>query len=118
MNTIELIESGVDEVAELTDEQAAALQAAKIMSVAPLAPGRWLLRGTGKVGVVRIGDLTVRIRPKLPIRRVFFLLGYGRRFAWRDVSGSGSNRFAASRRAIGWSVPAPACAKSCNSSKK
>jgi len=45
----------------------------------PYAPGdprRWQVRAKSKVGVVRVGDLQLTITPKLPVRRLFFLLGY------------------------------------------
>ncbi|MFH8386862.1 McrC family protein [Kitasatospora sp. NPDC018058] len=43
---------------------------------APGDPTRWQVRALNKVGAMRIGDLELRIAPKLPIRRLFFLLGY------------------------------------------
>ncbi|MFJ9678875.1 McrC family protein [Streptomyces sp. NPDC101194] len=36
----------------------------------------WQLRGLGKVGAIRLGGVEVHIAPKLPVRRLFFLLGY------------------------------------------
>jgi 5-methylcytosine-specific restriction enzyme subunit McrC len=36
----------------------------------------WSIRAAGKVGVVQIGDVEVRIRPKVLIDRLLFLLGY------------------------------------------
>ena len=37
---------------------------------------RYDLRPSGTIGVVRVGDLQVEIRPKLPVDRVLFLLSY------------------------------------------
>ena len=54
------------------------------MTVAPTQTGSWLVSGTGKVGVARVGDILLRLTPKVPIARIFYLLGFGRRFAWRD----------------------------------
>lgn len=84
MTTIEVQESGEGREFELTVAQAASLEASKIVSVAPIGERRWLVSGAGKVGVARVADMTVRISPKLPIGRIFFLLGFGRRFEWRD----------------------------------
>ena len=42
-------------------------------------PGRWELRARQKVGVVRIGETTVWIRPKLTIARLLWLLGWARK---------------------------------------
>ena len=84
MTTIEVPESGYGTEVDLTVHQAAMLTASKIVSVAPIDAGRWLVGGTGKVGVVQIDDITLRVTPKLPIGRIFYLLGFGRRFEWRD----------------------------------
>lgn len=43
---------------------------------APGLPGRYDVRPGAMVGIVRLGDLTVEIRPKLPVRRLLFLLSY------------------------------------------
>ena len=84
MTTIEVPESGFGAEVDLTVHQAAVLTASKIVSVAPIEAGRWLVGGTGKVGVAQIDDITLRVTPKLPIGRIFYLLGFGRRFEWRD----------------------------------
>ncbi|MEU7294913.1 restriction endonuclease [Streptomyces exfoliatus] len=47
----------------------------------PDVPGHWRLRAGSKVGAVTFrlpgaGDLTLRITPKVPIARLFFLIGY------------------------------------------
>ena len=84
MITIDVTEAGEGALVELTVANAALLEASNIVSVAPSTDGRWLVSGIGKVGVARIGEMTVRISPKLPIGRIFFLLGYGTKFKWRD----------------------------------
>ncbi len=70
----------------LAAHQAAALSASDVVTLTPgyamnawtIAPGRW-------VGVARVGDVEVWIRPKLPVRRLLFLLGYAYDLrAWRD----------------------------------
>jgi len=84
MTPVDVAESGYGTEVDLTLTQAAALVASKVVSVEPIGTGRWLVSGTGKVGVAQIDDVTLRIKPKLPIARIFFLLGFGRRFEWRD----------------------------------
>jgi 5-methylcytosine-specific restriction enzyme subunit McrC len=77
VTTVRLSEYGEQEI-ELTAEQAAALQqtAGKRLSVAQgSAAGRYLLRASSYVGTVVFPDLTVRIRPKVPIANVLHLLG-------------------------------------------
>ncbi|MBL8775347.1 MAG: hypothetical protein JNK12_05430 [Acidimicrobiales bacterium] len=48
------------------------------MSVAPstLDPDRWDVTAAQHVGIVFAGDCEVRIRPKVAVERLFFLLGY------------------------------------------
>ncbi|MEU6809772.1 restriction endonuclease [Streptomyces sp. NPDC046831] len=58
----------------------------------PYTPGRWSLRAGSKVGAVSVTasglrePFTVRVTPKVPITRLFFLLGYSLdpRGGWRD----------------------------------
>ncbi|KPC60661.1 McrC family protein [Streptomyces chattanoogensis] len=76
----------------LPDSVGRALAASRIVDAAPdpYGPGQWVLKAGSKVGAVRVdvpgGDpVTVRIRPKVPIARLFFLLGYSLDpKGWRD----------------------------------
>jgi 5-methylcytosine-specific restriction enzyme subunit McrC len=71
----------------LTQAQGRALAASGIVEAAPsnYDDGRWLVRATGRVGVARIGDLEVRIQPKVRIDRLLFMLGYALNPAgWRE----------------------------------
>jgi 5-methylcytosine-specific restriction enzyme subunit McrC len=50
----------------------------------PYDPQSWLVGPAGKVGTARIGDVEVRITPKVPIGRLLFLVGYAQHgTAWR-----------------------------------
>lgn len=79
----------------LPDVVGRALAGARIIDTAvpdPYAPGQWLLRAGSKVGTVTVevpgGEpVTVRIAPKVPVPRLFFLLGYSRdpRSIWDDA---------------------------------
>ena len=62
----------------LTSEQLVALQRfAPSVTISPSpTQGVWDLRPGSEVGVIRLPDLTVEIRPKLPIDRVLFLASY------------------------------------------
>ncbi|MEU6624819.1 restriction endonuclease [Streptomyces litmocidini] len=74
----------------LGTEAGRALAASGILQSATPDPGReghWLLRAGSRVGAVRTpGGVVVRIRPKTPVSRLFFLLGFSLdpARAWRD----------------------------------
>ena len=75
---IELTELGDPIEVTMTTDQARVLAASEVVSVVPTLdrPGRWFVGPARKVGAARIGDLTVRITPKVKIARLLFLLGY------------------------------------------
>jgi 5-methylcytosine-specific restriction enzyme subunit McrC len=75
---IELTELGDSVEVSLTTGQARWLTASGLVSVVPTLDrtGQWLVGPAGKVGAARIGELIVRIKPKVEIARLLFLLGY------------------------------------------
>jgi 5-methylcytosine-specific restriction enzyme subunit McrC len=57
-----------------------------VVATPSLVHGQWSVSPSTKVGVVRVGDTEVWIRPKIDIQRIVFLLGYALNPAgWRDV---------------------------------
>lgn len=85
MSDLQLLEGGVSVTSSaLGDDLVAQLVEARVIDAYPLGAGRWDLAAAGRVGVVRAGEVTIWIRPKLPIARLFFLLGYARRPGWRQ----------------------------------
>ncbi|MEV7103338.1 McrC family protein [Streptomyces atroolivaceus] len=83
MTTIELDEYGAAVTVPLPDEVGRVLAASRIVEAAPdpYRPGGWRLRAGGKVGAVALGapghgPVTLRIAPKVPVARLFFLIGY------------------------------------------
>jgi 5-methylcytosine-specific restriction enzyme subunit McrC len=75
----------------LTAGQAAALAATRAVEVLPAADReRWTVRASSYVGVLRIDDTELWIRPKVTVDRLLYLLGYATDAAgWRvdeDVS--------------------------------
>ncbi|MGH3292111.1 MAG: hypothetical protein ACRDP7_09915, partial [Trebonia sp.] len=62
----------------LTTNQGRLLAASGVISAvpSPFRPGSWLVGATGKVGAARVGDVVLRINPKVPISRLLFLVGY------------------------------------------
>jgi 5-methylcytosine-specific restriction enzyme subunit McrC len=91
---VELVEHAPAVSIALPDAIGRALAAGDILNAAPdpYTPGRWSLRADSKVGAVAVSGpgmddaFTVRIIPKTPIARLFFLLGYSLapEKAWRD----------------------------------
>ena len=46
---------------------------------------QWLVSAAGKIGVVRVGDVQVTVKPKVAIDRLVFMMGYARNPSyWRD----------------------------------
>ncbi|GHK02366.1 McrBC 5-methylcytosine restriction system component [Streptomyces sp. Y2F8-2] len=93
-SSVELVEHAPAVSLALPDSIGRALAAGDIVDAAPdpYTPGRWSLRAGSKVGAVAVAvpgggePVTVRVRPKVPIARLFFLLGYSLdpKGAWRD----------------------------------
>ncbi|MFD7033579.1 McrC family protein [Streptomyces sp. NPDC059917] len=81
---VELVEHAPATSHVLPDAVGRALAEARIVDASPdpYAPGRWLLRAGSKVGAVSVGaadgeaPVTVRVTPKVPVARLFFLLGH------------------------------------------
>lgn len=88
MRRLELTEGDPAHTIELSDDEAQALAAADL-AVVSRAPGEtlWSVAAGRKVGVVHAGDMQVSVRPKIPVDRLVFLMGYASapKF-WRDHS--------------------------------
>jgi 5-methylcytosine-specific restriction enzyme subunit McrC len=86
VTVIALTETGPTVDCALSSEQAQTLARSGIVEVRPgEATGRWRVRAGRHVGAARVGDLELRITPKVAIDRLLFLVGYatsGRH--WRD----------------------------------
>ncbi|ALO96781.1 McrBC 5-methylcytosine restriction system component [Streptomyces hygroscopicus subsp. limoneus] len=91
---VELVEHAPARSVPLPEVVGRALAAGDMVDAAPdpYTPGRWSLRAGSKVGAVAftvpgVGKaVTVRVTPKVPINRLFFLLGYSLSPSgiWRD----------------------------------
>jgi 5-methylcytosine-specific restriction enzyme subunit McrC len=84
---IELREYGENSGARLSANEAHVLASTGLVeTVRTEDPGWWELRPGGKVGVVRVGALEVRVAPKVAIDRIIFMLGYRLRgVTWLDA---------------------------------
>lgn len=83
MTTVELTEHGPAITVPLPDEIGRSLAVSRVVEAAPdlYRPGCWRLRAGGKVGAVALrapghSPVTLRIAPKVPVVRLFFLIGY------------------------------------------
>lgn len=92
MTDVALTEHGSAVSLPLSGTLGRAVAASRVVEAAPDpdAPERWRLKAVGKVGVAAVtapgGEtLTIRVTPKVPIRRLLFLLGYALDAkGWRD----------------------------------
>jgi 5-methylcytosine-specific restriction enzyme subunit McrC len=75
---IDLTELGPSVEVEMPAGQGRMLAASGMVTAVPSVyrPGWWTVGPAGKVGVARIGDVVIRVQPKVPIARLLFLLGY------------------------------------------
>jgi 5-methylcytosine-specific restriction enzyme subunit McrC len=75
---LELTELGQPVEIALTMDQGRMLALSGVVTAAPSAyrPGWWAVGPARKVGAARMGDVVVRIQPKVPIAQLLFLLGY------------------------------------------
>jgi len=84
---IALDELGSEQPLRLAPRAGRALNSSGVVEARPdLADaGLWWVQAAGMVGVARIADVEIWVRPKVPIERLFFLLGYAKNpLGWRD----------------------------------
>lgn len=76
-SVIEMEEFGESRVVSMTDSQADVLSQTGLIEPIRLSlSGSWELRPAGKVGAVRVGQLEIRVVPKVSIDRLIFLLSF------------------------------------------
>ena len=85
-SAIHLREYGEPSLVQMSDVQADLLERTGLVETFRTGdPAWWELRPGGRVGAVRVGDLDVRVAPKVDIERIVFLLGYRLRgVAWQE----------------------------------
>ncbi len=78
MRPIELDELGQGVERLLTLEQGRSLAGSGVVTAAPspYRPGAWQIGPAGKVGAARVGGIEIHIKPKVPIARLLFMVGY------------------------------------------
>lgn len=77
VRTVELVEAGFEQTARLSVDTAAEIVRLGIASVTPVGGDTWRIGGISKVGVVRVRDIELRIRPKVPLTNLFHMLARG-----------------------------------------
>jgi 5-methylcytosine-specific restriction enzyme subunit McrC len=88
MRHLKLTENAPSRPFNLSMAEAEALAAAEL-AVVTRVPGSdsWEVAAGSKVGVARVGDLQVTVRPKITIDRLVFMMGYAQKPQfWRDQS--------------------------------
>lgn len=90
----------------LTDEQAADLASRTAVGISPQGEGSWLVRADSRIGVL-VGDgWELRIRPRLAVPRLMFLLAYAAdQTGWKNVAaefGKASDEVVALASAFSW----------------
>jgi 5-methylcytosine-specific restriction enzyme subunit McrC len=83
---IELDELGPGVERLLTPEQGRSLAGSGMVTAtpSPYCPEVWQIGPAGKVGAARVGGIEIHIKPKVPIARLLFLVGYAlHAAAWR-----------------------------------
>jgi 5-methylcytosine-specific restriction enzyme subunit McrC len=83
---VELDELGPGVERLLTPEQGRSLAGSGVVTAvpSPYRQGGWQIGPAGKVGAARVGGIEVHIKPKVPIARLLFLVGYAlHAAAWR-----------------------------------
>jgi len=81
--TLRLTEGGEGQVAQLPSATVLSLIEGGVVRAVPHGGESWLLSDAGKVGVAQIDDVTVWVKPKMPIARLLFLLGFAHNPGWR-----------------------------------
>lgn len=86
MTRLELTAWGSTVAADLPEEDVRALAASRALDISPgWRPRTWEVRAGPYVGVLRAGGTEVRIRPRITVARLIYLLGYVQNpDVWRD----------------------------------
>lgn len=87
MERLILKEGAYESTVSLPAQVAAAISAMGVASVAPRSDGDWAISGVSKVGVIHVDGWQVEILPKIPIARLFFMMGFSSdQKIWHDHS--------------------------------
>jgi 5-methylcytosine-specific restriction enzyme subunit McrC len=79
MERLSLKEGRNEESVSIPVPIAAAISGLGVADLVPLGHGDWSISGVSKVGVIHVGGWQVEIAPKVPIARLFFMMGFPRK---------------------------------------
>ena len=82
MKSLHLSENDQPRAVELADRVGETLARSGVVTAYRLSADRWEITPGTKVGVVQVGETAVWIRPKLPVYRILFLLGFAKNPGW------------------------------------
>lgn len=80
---MELTEGGDAVVADLPDQVVAWLVDRRVVTAQLTRSGSWEVAAARKVGVVRIGPVTVWAKPKIEVSRIIWMLGWASKPGWQ-----------------------------------
>ncbi|MGO4650236.1 McrC family protein [Arthrobacter sp. 2RAF22] len=85
MKRLELTEGAAPERVQLPTDIVAALCRLDAATAVPAGTGEWIISNIRKVGVIRLGDCQIEIKPKIPVSRLFFMMSYSTdRAIWKE----------------------------------
>lgn len=85
MKGLELTEGAAPERVQLSTDIVAALCRLDVITAVPAGSEEWVISNIRKVGVIRLDDFQVEIKPKIPVSRLFFMMSYSaHRKIWKE----------------------------------
>ena len=81
--TVSLRETGDPVVCDLDTTVVDWLVDHDVISAYPARGGGWELSARRKVGAVRVGGVTVWVKPKIPVSRIVWMLGWANKSVWQ-----------------------------------
>jgi 5-methylcytosine-specific restriction enzyme subunit McrC len=81
---VELEEAGDPVTVALDDQIVDWLVEHRMVAAQYRQSGEWELTAARKVGVVRVGDVTLRVTPKVAVSRLVWMLGWAQKAGWQS----------------------------------
>ena len=75
LHVIELDEYEEKYLPKVSQEVASAINQTGFISVEPTFGEQSIFRADSKIGIIRVGDIQIKVMPKFPVKNLFYLLG-------------------------------------------